>query len=91
MARRNPGGCANAALPADALAELLTLDGGARGLWEAALEVRHLSARSALRMLRVARTIADLQGQRAVGEGALAEALSYRSFDLRAEGSPGGG
>jgi magnesium chelatase family protein len=91
MERRNPGGCANAALPAEALAEVLAMDEGARGMWEAALEARHLSARSALRMLRVARTIADLHGQRTLGEGAIAEALTYRSFDLRGEGSANNG
>jgi magnesium chelatase family protein len=86
MERRNPGACANAALPAEALAEVLALEGEARQLWEAALEQRHLSARSALRMLRVARTIADLEARQTVGAAAIAEALSYRSFDLRAEG-----
>jgi magnesium chelatase family protein len=70
---------------------VLGLDAAARQLWEAALERRHLSARSALRMLRVARTIADLEGQQTLGAGAIAEALTYRSFDLRAEGRDGEG
>jgi magnesium chelatase family protein len=65
---------------------VLSLEGNARQLWEAALEQRHLSARSALRMLRVARTIADLEGRRTLGAAAIAEALTYRSFDLEAEG-----
>jgi magnesium chelatase family protein len=91
MEERNPGGCANAALPPEALANVLGLEGDGRELWETTLEQRHLSARSALRMLRVARTIADLHGQRMLGEGAIAEALTYRSFDLRTEGSAGSG
>jgi magnesium chelatase family protein len=91
MERRNPAACPNAALPAEALAAVLGLDAAARQLWEAALERRHLSARSALRMLRVARTIADLEGQQTLGAGAIAEALTYRSFDLRAEGRDGEG
>jgi len=33
-------------------------------------------------LLRVARTIADLAGEPAVGAGAIAEALTFRSFDL---------
>jgi magnesium chelatase family protein len=32
-------------------------------------------------VLRVARTIADLSGQAAVNSDAIAEALTYRSFD----------
>jgi magnesium chelatase family protein len=38
----------------------------------------HLSARAFFRVLRVARTIADLAGEDRVGEDALAEALHYR-------------
>ena len=38
-------------------------------------------ARAAERVLRVARTIADLDDQPAVGTQAIAEALTYRSFD----------
>ena len=54
----------------------------ALALWERALEQRRLSARSGLRLLRVARTIADLAGEEAVRAGAIAEALTFRSFDL---------
>jgi magnesium chelatase family protein len=89
MERRNPGGAANAALPAEALAGVLTMEASAARLWEAALEQRHLSARAALRLLRVARTIADLNGNREVGAKTIAEALTYRSFDLLGPG-PGG-
>ena len=35
-----------------------------------------------MRLLRVARTIADLAGQPTVGATAIAEALTFRSFDL---------
>jgi magnesium chelatase family protein len=44
---------------------------------------RRLSARAGHRLLRVARTIADLAAQREVDAGAIAEALTYRSFDLQ--------
>ena len=37
-----------------------------------------LSARAHHRVLRVARTVADLEEREAVGEAAVAEALSYR-------------
>jgi magnesium chelatase family protein len=89
MARRNPGGAANAALMADALTAVLEIEAEGRGLWEAALASRHLSTRSALRMLRVARTIADLDGSRRVSAAAIAEAFTYRSFDLCREGQNG--
>jgi magnesium chelatase family protein len=50
----------------------------ARALLEQAAERLGLSARGYHRALRVARTIADLDGVAAVGEGAVAEALSHR-------------
>ena len=42
-----------------------------------------LSARAYHRVLRVARTIADLAGESTVGEAAVAEAMSYRALDRR--------
>jgi magnesium chelatase family protein len=86
MGQRNPGGCSNAALPAQALRRVLQLEPQALQLWEGAVSQRKLSARGAERLLRVALTIADLDGQRSVGPGPIAEALNYRSFDQAAEG-----
>jgi len=80
-AARNPGGCGNAELPAASLAQALQLDAAALSLWERAIRQRHLSARSGARLLRVARTISDLEQQERVGPAAVAEALTYRSFD----------
>ncbi|MEI6031044.1 MAG: YifB family Mg chelatase-like AAA ATPase [Synechococcaceae cyanobacterium ELA739] len=82
MAARNPGGGCNAQIAAEALAEVLGLEDPGRQLWERAMEQRRLSARGGMRLLRVARTIADLAGEPAVGAGAIAEALTFRSFDL---------
>ncbi|HZB98127.1 MAG TPA: YifB family Mg chelatase-like AAA ATPase [Candidatus Sulfotelmatobacter sp.] len=48
-------------------------------LLETAGEKLQLSARGFFRVLRVARTIADLEGEEGVGDAAVAEALSYRS------------
>lgn len=87
MARRNPGGCTNAALPGETLRQVLQLEPAALALWEGAVGQRRLSARGAERLLRVALTIADLADEQLVGDGAIAEALSYRSFDQAAEGS----
>ena len=86
MARRNPGSACNAALTAASLRQVLQLESGALQLWEGAVSQRRLSARGAERLLRVALTIADLNGQGEVGSAQIAEALSYRSFDQAAEG-----
>jgi magnesium chelatase family protein len=81
MARRNPGGIGNARLGGDALQEVLALEPGALDLWERALRQRRLTARAGGRLLRVARTISDLEGRAGVDAAAIAEALTYRSFD----------
>ena len=49
-----------------------------------AAEAMRLSARGYVRMLRVARTIADLSGAEQVGRVHVAEALSYRRQAPRA-------
>lgn len=57
----------------------------ARQLLTSAGERLHLSARGFHRVLRVARTIADLEGERAVRTVHVAEAIGYRA---RADASP---
>jgi magnesium chelatase family protein len=86
MARRNPGGCSNGALPAAELGRTLHLQADALQLWEGAVSHRRLSARGAERLLRVAQTISDLDDRPTIEPGAIAEALGYRSFDQAAEG-----
>jgi magnesium chelatase family protein len=81
MRQRNPQGCSNGLLPAEALRPILQLEESARRLWETTLERRQLTLRGGLKVLRVARTIADLAGQEQVERSAIAEAFSYRTFD----------
>ena len=74
----------NAELDGDALEEHATPDEAGRTLLMQAAEKMHLSARAYTRMLRVARTIADLAGAPEVGRIHVAEALSYRRQAPRA-------
>ena len=81
MGQRNPSGIANSRLSGQQLRQHGQFEPLALELWQQAMEQRGLSARSCERVLRVARTIADLSGDPRVGPGAVAEALNYRSFD----------
>ena len=51
-------------------------------LWEQLINQRGLSTRSSLQLLRVARTIADLNDRTSVDRNALAEASCFRCTDL---------
>jgi magnesium chelatase family protein len=88
MKARNPGGHSNAQVPASLLRRTLHLEPSALDLWERALFCRQLTPRGGQRVLRVARTISDLAGRKRIDTPAIAEALSYRSFDLVDDGSP---
>jgi magnesium chelatase family protein len=57
------------------------LDAEGETLVRQALDELGLSARAYTRVLKVARTIADLEGADAVGTSHLAEAIQYRSLD----------
>lgn len=73
----------NAELDGDLLEDHATPDEAGRKLLLQAAEAMRLSARGYTRMLRVARTIADLAGSEGVGRIHVAEALSYRRLAPR--------
>ena len=59
------------------------LDEEGDSLMKQAFDSMGLTARSYDRILRVARTIADLDGAEKIGVGHLAEAIQYRTYDFR--------
>ena len=71
-------GVPNAALAGRALREHAFLRGEAESLFSRAIDRMGLSGRTHDRVLRVARTAADLAGEAEVGTEHLAEALNYR-------------
>ncbi|MBN9148468.1 YifB family Mg chelatase-like AAA ATPase [Nitrobacter sp.] len=75
----------NAEAPAAALEEIAQPDAQGLKLLREAAESMRLSARGYHRVLRVARTLADLDGAGKIGRLHLAEALSYRALaeDIR--------
>lgn len=68
----------NAEAEGQLLDRIATPDAEGQRLLTGAAEKMRLSARGYTRVLKVARTIADLAGAQGVGRPHLAEALSYR-------------
>jgi len=79
MERGKPGGApCNAQLGQEELARFCALDESCQRLMKGAFDRMGLTARSYDRILRVARTIADLDGSESIQAHHLAEALQYR-------------
>jgi magnesium chelatase family protein len=70
----------NATVSGAALEDVAKPDGGGLSLLREAADAMRLTARGYHRVLRVARTLADLDGADKVGRVHLAEALSYRAL-----------
>jgi magnesium chelatase family protein len=71
----------NARIPSPQLRKLCALDDAGESMLEMAVRRMGLSARAHDRILKVARTIADLGGSEPVLAKHLAEAVHYRSLD----------
>ena len=84
--RRRFGGdgtMCNAHIGSREMSEICALDAEGEALIHAAFDSMGLSARSYDRILRVARTIADLDGQERISPEHVAEAIQYRTYDFR--------
>ena len=72
----------NAHMGPRALAQFCTLSPECEQLMHQAFDAMALTARSYDRILRVARTIADLDGAETIALAHLAEAIQYRTYDF---------
>lgn len=78
---RRTGLHANAAMGPKEVERYCTLDSQGKRLLQEALATLHLSARAYHRILKVARTIADLEGSETIAHHHLLEAVQYRTLD----------
>ena len=72
----------NAHIPPRMLREVCAVSAEGETLMHAAFDAMHLSARSYDRILRVARTIADLAASESIESEHIAEAIQYRTYDF---------
>lgn len=72
----------NAYMTAPMVGELCRLDAAGEKLLKGAFDRLGLTARSHDKLLRVARTIADLDGSASIEAHHLAEAIQYRNTDI---------
>ncbi len=71
----------NAQMSSRHLKKFCQIGEDSRGLLEQAIDKLGLSARAYTRILKIARTIADLEGMEAIGSAHISEAIQYRSLD----------
>ncbi len=79
--RLGNGARTNGSMSAAEVARWCEIDGGSRRLLERAGKRLRLSARAYTRVLKVARTVADLEGAGKIEQHHVAEALSYRAAE----------
>jgi magnesium chelatase family protein len=73
----------NAQMSSAEIRKYCVLDGAATALIKAAYDRLGMSARGYDRILRVARTIADLDGMEVINDDHIAEAIMYRTLDRK--------
>ena len=73
----------NSSLTPKLIQKYCKLDQESKNLLEKAFEKMNLSARAYSRILKVARTIADLEGKEQIQKYHIAEAIQYRSLDKK--------
>ena len=73
----------NSGITSDIIAEVCRLTPDAEETLKAAFDKLGLSARAYDRILKVARTCADLAGQEDIGKPQIAQAISFRSLDRK--------
>jgi len=76
-----PGIYANAQMDSSLLKKVCQIENSGARLLKSAMEKLNLSARAYDRILKVSRTIADLNGDDEIHTEHLAEAIQYRSLD----------
>ena len=76
------GSMCNARMGPEEMRRYCNLDDGCAALMKQAFETMGLTARSYDRILKVARTVADLEGSQNIQMHHLAEAIQYRAVDL---------
>ena len=76
----------NAMMNSSMLREFAPLDRGCAELLELAMARLNLSARAYDRIIKVARTIADLEGKANIESHHISEAIGYRSLDRESWG-----
>ena len=79
----NRQGCLNRELDAERLDEFCPLLPAAETLIRQSMEKLHLSARACHRMIKLARTLADLEGEYTINAAHVAQAAAFRHFALR--------
>ena len=72
----------NAGMSPEQLHKLCVLDDDCAALMKEAFETMGLTARSYDRIIKVARTIADLEGAEQIGVAHIAEAIQYRTYKI---------
>ena len=78
---KESGICYNSQIPPGESVHIAKQVKKQKKMLQGAFEKLHLSGRACNRILRVARTAADLAGKEQIEEEEIVEAIGYRSFD----------